>query len=100
MGTKFLYSSVIGFTHKDSEQVSDFVKIIAGGNVSVELTAGHYLFVNDELIQAKYVKKGDSVVYKNGKKITVNGVYLTRNKGLYNPQTSHGDIVVNSILTQ
>lgn len=37
------YSNVIGFTHRDSKQVSCSDNIVAGGNVSVELVAGDYL---------------------------------------------------------
>lgn len=90
------YSEVFMFTHKMSEVVYEFVKVLVEGGDSVRLTPGHYMYVNGKLVAAKMVVAGDEVVSRGVVKKVV-GVERVMGKGLYNPQTLDGDVVVDGV---
>lgn len=50
------------------------------------------------LVPTETVKIGDSLTLANGKNSAVIAVKSAANNGLYNPQTSHGDIIVNGVV--
>ena len=56
----------------------------------------HYIYVNNKLIVAKDIKINDTIVYK-GEKVTVTEVSRKASKGIYNPYTINGKIIVNNI---
>lgn len=90
------YSPVFMFTHRDSSSKFPFVRLVTSRLHSLFLTPGHYLYVNGTLAIASSVRPGDVVIAGNG---TDTVLFLDRilKTGLYNPQTLHGDIVVNDI---
>lgn len=90
------FSDVFMFTHKMAQVKYDFVKIETA-STSVSLTRGHYLYVNGALAAAITVKVGDYVEIDSGTSAIVMEVSTISGKGLYNPQTIHGDIIVNKI---
>lgn len=92
-----VYSKVFAFTHRDPASRSSFVQIHSG-KFKLTLTPGHYIYVNDELITARNVRVGDFVKSANGEKLRVERVTQEKHTGLFNPQTLHGDIVVDGII--
>lgn len=64
----------------------------------VLLTEGHYLYVNGKLEMAGLVGQGDYVVLGNGTRSIVSEVSRKRGRGLFNPQTIHGDVVVDGVV--
>lgn len=93
-----LYSQVFGFTHKSPHTTHRFIRLTTKCGKSVTLTAGHYLYANDRLVAAKTVQQGDRIRLTNREAI-VDMVDTILETGLYNPQTLHGDLVVNGIIT-
>ena len=97
------YSDVILFTHRDEEHIGRFVEILTENGPTLRLTNGHYLYVNHKLTPAHSVKPGD--ILKDGTNEVPSSGFVVRNvrsvvdRGLYNPQTIHGDIVVNGIIS-
>jgi len=81
-----------------ADTTSKFIKVVAG-NTTLQLTPGHYLYVNGELTLSEKVQAGDVVVLASGEKASVTEVGSSWAGGLYNPHTLHGDIVVNGVLT-
>jgi len=93
------YSTVFQFTHRDEHAVSQFVQLQTDDRNSIQLSEGHFIYSNDKLIPARDVQVGDAIQNEYGKKTRVTEVNIVSNTGLYNPQTMHGDIVVNSIIS-
>ena len=89
-------SPVFMFTHKDSDYVGRFVELTVG-DAKLTLTSSHFLYVNGALAAAKTVSVGDDVEMENGDIRSVSTVREVMERGIYNPQTVHGDIVVEGI---
>lgn len=63
------------------------------------LTSGHYLFLNGQMKAAKTAVVGDVVMLGDGSGTEVASVDRNVNaRGLYNPITTSGDIVVDGLL--
>lgn len=92
-----LFSEVFLFSHQDKTVLSTFLRIRTSHHCNLEATAGHYLYVNGSLSTAKTVSVGDIIDFSNGRPVRVIGVEQVRRQGLFNPQTIHGDIVVNGV---
>lgn len=91
------FSDIFMFTHKDASRTYSFVKIYTESGAVISATPGHYIYVNGNLAAAKTAIVGDNLELGNGQATTVTAVERVRKVGLYNPQTLHGDIVVNSL---
>lgn len=96
-----VYSDVFMFTHKVAELEHEFVIIRAGSEhgatVAVALTTGHLIYVNGKLERAGDARVGDEVELEDGRRSHVVVVECARFKGLYNPQTQHGDLIVDGV---
>lgn len=95
-----LYSLVFGFTHRlnNSQIVSKFVRLtIEGQEKPFIATSGHYVYLNEELKTIEEAQIGDVVTLGNGRHAHVIRVSTELHNGLFNFQTIHGDIVVNSV---
>lgn len=96
-----MYSEVFLFTHKLSEVTHEFLTIRVGTvekiDATISLTRGHFLYVNGQMATAGSVKTGDMLQLENGNMRSVVDVQCSTFKGLFNPQTAHGDIVVDGI---
>lgn len=86
------------FTHKQTYELHDFVRIESEGNHSITLSEGHYIYANGRLKGAGRVEVGDILQTLDGETV-VKAVEWTQDYGLIAPHTLHGDIVVNRVLT-
>lgn len=91
-----VYSAVYMFSHKTADVWYRFVQIRTASGHVIRLTGGHYLYVNDELIAARGVHVDDRVSV-DGKRDVVVAVDRVMGKGLFNPHTEIGDVVVNGV---
>lgn len=94
---KDMYSPVFMFTHKMGSATNAFLKLTTASGQKLSLTAGHFLYVNDDRVMAKDVRRGDRLHLGDGSSAVVERIEKVFGKGLYNPQTVHGDIVVDGI---
>jgi Hint module len=92
------YSPVFMFTHKIAHVRSEFVRITTIDGNRISLSKSHYLYVDGLLQQAGTVRVGNTVLLSCGRTTVVERVEYVVGKGLYNPQTLHGDIVVSGII--
>lgn len=92
------FSEVFMFTHQLKGE-HKFVRIETENKLMIEASEGHYMWVEGELKEAQNVNVGDRMAMENGIYTKVIGVQMdVVREGLYNPQTRHGDIVVNNII--
>lgn len=92
------FSTVFMFTHKLRDVAWTFVKLDTEAGMTIRLTTGHYIYVGDRLMAAGAVKVGDTLTLADERRTVVTNVARVSGRGLYNPQTAHGNIVVNGIL--
>jgi hypothetical protein len=92
-----VFSEVFMFTHKLAAGSFEFVKINTASGNTLSLTGGHYIYVNGALSPAETVVVGDELQLGSGDVTTVTEVSCVEGTGLYNPQTLHGDIVVDGV---
>lgn len=93
------FSRVFMFTHRTAAVRSGFILLETGGGDKLSLTSGHYLYVNGVLAAARTVSVGDMLVKGDGSGAVVRKVSRYEGEGLYNPQTVHGNLVVNGVLS-
>mmetsp|Transcript_9907 Transcript_9907/g.14365 ORF Transcript_9907/g.14365 Transcript_9907/m.14365 type:complete len:552 (-) Transcript_9907:34-1689(-) len=93
------FSDVFGFGHKDGSVTSEFVRIETTSGQVVELTAGHFMVIEGTLVAAKNVIAGDIITLYDTSTSKVQNVSRVNRRGLYNPHTLEGTIVVNKVLT-
>lgn len=93
------YSEVYFFSHAHADHASNFVSIRTGlDGVGLQLSARHLVYANGELVEAQHVRVGDKVlVAHDQREAAVVAVERIAAKGLYNPHTLHGDIIVNRV---
>lgn len=91
------FSEVFFFSHQDKTVISTFLRIRTFNHRMLEVTPSHYLYVNGSLSTAKTVRVGDIIDFSNGTVTRVERVEHSRRQGLFNPQTIHGNIVVNGV---
>uniref|UniRef100_A0A7S1TAY2 Hint domain-containing protein n=1 Tax=Compsopogon caeruleus TaxID=31354 RepID=A0A7S1TAY2_9RHOD len=97
-----VYSEVFFFSHRDPNQISDFMSIHAqgeSGTKTLTLSPSHLIFVNGTLKAARLALVGDFVASSSGAPLKIICVETVRQEGLYNPHTSTGILVVNGIRT-
>lgn len=91
------YSTVFMMTHADRNRVFSFVELTVSGQVLC-VSRGHYVHVQGKLKKAAEVKVGDWMLSEKGKKVMVEHVGTVWKRGLLNPQTNLGDIVVEGLI--
>lgn len=110
-----MYSRVFMMSHADSglsesgkTQIADFLTLTLSSGTKLSLTKGHYLYVqlkdgeDEKLVRADGARVGDSVTVVRSSKSDgvlepIVSIEAQRFRGLFNPQTLHGDIVVNDV---
>jgi desert hedgehog len=93
------YSEVIMFSHALGTVESEFISLTTASGATLTLTGGHYLYANGELVAASAVNVGDRLTLASGAESPVTHVSAARGVGLYNPQTLHGDVVVEGVVS-
>lgn len=91
------FSRVFMFTHRLTDGDFSFVRLHTSGGQDIVVTSNHYLYVNGKLSIAGSVQCGDLLRLGSGKMMAVSRTSHEIHAGLYNPQTVHGDIVVNGV---
>lgn len=98
-----MFSKVYAFSHADSGAISEFVVLEVSNNQTLAVSPGHYVRVGrgtrSGLRTADDVEVGDVLTGGEGQSVTVRRTGRSRERGLYNPHTLHGDIMVDEILT-
>lgn len=87
------------FTHRDEMATQTFVRLNTSAEKSLSLTHGHYLYINNRLATARSAKAGDMLTSHDGTPVRITAVSTHEGKGLYNPHTLAGEIVVDGVLT-
>eukprot|EP00179_Madagascaria_erythrocladioides_P002610 CAMPEP_0198312758 /NCGR_PEP_ID=MMETSP1450-20131203/4015_1 /TAXON_ID=753684 ORGANISM="Madagascaria erythrocladiodes, Strain CCMP3234" /NCGR_SAMPLE_ID=MMETSP1450 /ASSEMBLY_ACC=CAM_ASM_001115 /LENGTH=264 /DNA_ID=CAMNT_0044015717 /DNA_START=62 /DNA_END=856 /DNA_ORIENTATION=- len=88
------------FSHRDSAAVSAFVRVVVAGGLELVVSPRHYIYVEGGLREAKMVKVGDWVEVQVGEAVEKREVVAVDEvveRGLYNPHTMAGDIVVDGV---
>lgn len=91
------FSKVFLFTHKLRHGEFAFLRFELDSGDVFTTTAGHYIYVNDALMEAKEAHVGDEVQLSDGSRAVIVTVGRVSARGLYNPQTIHGDIIVDNV---
>jgi Hint module len=92
------FSAVYGFTHKDAAITSSFLRVHTAAGATLTATHGHYTYVNGNLLPMSFVQIGDMWTLASGEPSVVVAVETVVDLGLYNPQTVHGDVVIDGVL--
>jgi len=94
------YSPVYFFSHADAVVEAPFVELVLEGDHKISLSPDHYIASNGKLLYAKDVSLGDKIDYvvdgatKSGAVVKTSEVV---ERGLYNPYTLSGSIVVDGV---
>jgi len=97
------FSAVYFFSHRDDDSVSTFVELATLDSHRIVLTPGHLLPIFNSsnsasnLRAAAHVRPGDVVATSRGASV-VSRVSLVKKRGLFNPHTHTGEIVVDGVL--
>lgn len=108
-------SPVFMFSHRDPDTVSRFVHLhFRHGNVfnSLRISPGHYIYRfkfwradsaipedhgNTELVMASCLRPGDALIGADGRPRLIERISSTLARGLYNPHSLHGDLIVSGV---
>lgn len=99
--SKDAFSDVFLFSHRtDTVSAPSYVELdMEGVNTTLRLTAGHLLGVKEgAVVAAENLKKGDRVESAEFGWVRVSEVREVWDRGLFNPHTLDGNIVVNGII--
>lgn len=92
------FSEVFMFTHKLFDAKHSFITLRTASGATISATTGHYIYSNGQLAAAGTVRPDDVLTLANGQLDIVNCVTCESARGLFNPQTVHGSIVVSGVL--
>jgi uncharacterized protein YjbI with pentapeptide repeats len=100
-----VYSDVYMFAHHLPSAEALFLSLDTAAGVSLSLTSGHYIYLSHRADTSPVLAPASSaiphvsrVLLANGSTALVTGARFSRSTGVYNPQTVHGDIVVNGVV--
>lgn len=93
------YSPVFMFTHRAAAHAGAYVELATASGARLRATAGHFVHAGGALVRADAVRAGDVMELGDGGGDVVAGVRWVPGRGLYNPQTVHGDVVVDGLRT-
>ncbi len=90
-------SPVYMFTHRDHDVYASFVRVHFGVHRTLTASSGHFVYANGALKAMGDVTVGDSLHADNGAVLRVRRVDEVWERGLYNPHTISGELVVNGV---
>lgn len=93
------FSPIFAWTHQSEGAVSTFVSVKhATSQHSFKVTPNHFVYKKGgELVLARDLRIGDVLVAGDGSASEIETIEWISERGLYNPQTVQGDIVVDGI---
>lgn len=91
------FSDVYAFSHADAERVVTFVVIGTKGGKVLHASEGHFVYADGELVKAADVRVGAYMHDIAGNADVVVSVGRAQKRGLYNPHTLHGDVIVDGV---
>lgn len=91
------FSPVFAWTHSDANTNYRFVQLTTP-STTITLTPSHYIYADDIIRPAKSVTLGMKLRLHDGSLQPVIEKKYVWKTGLYNPQTVHGDIVVDGVV--
>jgi Hint module len=90
------FSDVIMFTHRDSsEKRHPFVELTADDGSVLTASAGHYVYTATGISTTGSLSVGSQLVKGDGRHVLVATKRIVFRRGLYNPQTISGSLVVD-----
>ena len=93
-----IFSDIFAWTHQDASKKYKFVQLATENGDALTATASHYVYADGKSMQMKHVRVGMSLLRNDGSATTVVKKTSVVKTGLYNPQTLHGDIVVDGFV--
>lgn len=93
-----LTSDVFLFSHRDSGIQTRFLSLITESGHKLTVSPGHYVYINGHLAAALSARVGDKLLLADGSASSIVRVTSEMHLGLYNPQTIHGDIIVDGVV--
>ncbi|PXF41231.1 Sonic hedgehog protein A [Gracilariopsis chorda] len=94
VGTNSTYSTVFTFSHRIDHSWFPF-KSIETEEGTLVVSAGHYVYTRDTLRAAKTLRPNDELQLADGSFTPVQRVHNVWEKGLYNPHTELGELLVD-----
>lgn len=88
---------VYGFSHRSSDAIVKFVQVGLECGRIVRVSRGHLVYSDKGIKKAVNIEKGDGLFIETGRISLVMNVSIVLDRGLYNPQTDIGDVMVNGI---
>lgn len=92
------YSRVIDFSHADRNAVTLFDRFFTESGQILTVTPSHYIYTRRGLLPASLVTANDNLVLADGGHVSVIAKDQVLDRGLFNPHTRQGDIVVDGFL--
>ena len=92
------YSPIHGFSHSEPETIEFFVQMMTSFG-ALTCTPDHYIYADSRLIPAMQATVGMSLTSANGTQHVITQISTIKAKGIYNPHTLTGDIVVDGYMT-
>lgn len=92
-----VYSDVFMFTHKQKSGRYPFIKLTLASGDMLTVSPGHFVYVGGDLIISKQVEVGMKMEVVGKGEIKVVRKEGVWRRGLYNPQTASGSMVVENV---
>lgn len=90
---------VFFFSHKDpTATLHDFVRLRTASNGTITVSPGHYLYTGNALTTAGSILLGQHLIRSDGSLDQVIEVSRVRMRGLYNPHTAKGSMIIDDFL--
>lgn len=92
------FSRILTFTHRQANTLHEFIVLRTRRGKELVATPSHIIyFGNGRMAAMRQARVGDSVIGDDGKSDEIVQLRRATKKGLFNPQTVDGDIVVNGV---
>lgn len=91
-------SRVIDFSHYDHATVAVFLRFSTDSGRTLTVTPSHFVYTDKKLIPAGKIVVGDRLLISDGKASRVLKISTVQARGLFNPHTLHGDVVVDGFI--
>lgn len=94
-----IVSPIMAFSHADHHVVSQFLKFTTEVGKVIMITPTHFMYTSRGLLAGKEVSTADRLRLEDGTSTKVMKIERMMARGLFNPHTAQGDIVVDGFTT-